>query len=109
MKIWSFCFYIHYTPLTTGVELGPDTVISTTQDITITDQEAAVPAPAPGQTSGTVEALTARVFPGGSAVFLIHITVPGALSWQLKVTGSIREGSKKILKKTPKSLHFLRY
>ena len=93
---------------TLGVEVGPDTVVSSSQDITITDQVATTSA-ASGQTSGTVQSLTPRVYPGGSAVFLIDITVPGSLSWALKVTGDIREGSKKILKKTPKSLHFLRY
>ena len=82
---------------TLGVEVGPDTVISSSQDITITDQ-VATPSALSGQTSGRVQSLTPRVFPGGSAVFLIHIAVPGSLSWGLKVTGDIREGSKKIEK-----------
>ena len=74
---------------TLGVELSPDSVVSSTQDITITDQ-AFTPTAASGQTSGTVQPLTPRVFPGTSAVFVIHITVPGSVSWELKVTGDIR-------------------
>ena len=74
---------------TIGVELGPNTLISTTQDITITDQLAAAPSVTAGQTTGTVVALTPRVYPGGSAAFMIEVTVPGALNWLVKVTGSI--------------------
>ena len=74
---------------TLGVELSPDSVVSSTQDITITDQHAAAPSVTAGQTTGTVVALTPRVYPGGSAAFMIEVTVPGALSWEVKVTGSI--------------------
>ena len=91
---------------TLGVEVGPDTVVSSTQDITITEQ-VATPSAASGQTSGTVQPLTPRVFPGSSAVFLIDITVPGSLSWELKVTGDIREGSKKKTRKIFGNFEFL--
>ena len=77
---------------TIGVQLGTDTLISTTQDITITSQEADSSSSS-GQTNGTVHPLSPQVYPGGSAAFSIYITVPGDLSWEVKVTGSIREDS----------------
>ena len=74
---------------TIGVQIGTESLVSTTQDITITDQLAATASTSPGQTAGTVQPLTPQVYPGGSAAFLISITVPGDLSWEVKVSGSI--------------------
>ena len=80
---------------TIGVQIGTETVVSNTQDITITDTTGSPGNTGPGNTgstigtSGTVQPLTPEVYPGGSAAFLISVTVPGDLTWELKVTGTI--------------------
>ena len=82
---------------TIGVQIGTDTLISTTQDITITatsssSSSSSSTSSSSGQTNGTVLPLTPQVYPGGAAAFVISINVPGDVSWEVKVSGSIREG-----------------
>ena len=73
---------------TVGIQIGTDTILSSSQDITITDQMFSASASA-GSTTGTVYPLNTPLYPGGSAAFVIWLSVPGASSLQLKVEGSL--------------------
>lgn len=73
---------------TVGMEIGTDTVVSSTQDITITDQTLSL-SPSSGSTTGTAYPLNSPLYPGGSAAFVIWLSVPAGETFQLKVIGSI--------------------